>query len=321
METCDDEFVAAAKDFIKRQHDGRQAVLRAGSTPPTCTCARTPSRRASARPGRWQSPYHDTMIDHDKNVGADARPARRARHRRRHDRHVHHRQRPAHEHLAGRRHDAVPQREEHQLGGRLPRPADGALAGQDPGRRRSPTRSSSTTTGCRRSWPWPASRTSSRSCKKGHKAGGKTFKVHIDGYNLLPYLTGEEEKSPRKGFIYFNDDGDVRRAALRQLEGRVHGAARARARCRSGPSRSSPLRVPKLFNLRTDPFERADITSNTYYDWFLDQRLHGPGGAGDRRRSSWRRSRSSRRARRRPASPSTRRWRRWQDARERGTLS
>ena len=47
-----------------------------------------------------------------------------------------------------------------------------------------------------------------------------------------------------------------------------------RGRCRSGRSRSSPLRVPKLFNLRTDPFERADMTSNTYYDWFIDQRVH-----------------------------------------------
>ena len=45
--------------------------------------------------------------------------------------------------------------------------------------------------------------------KKGYKAGGKTFKVHIDGYNLLPYLTGKEKKSPRKGFIYFDDDGDL----------------------------------------------------------------------------------------------------------------
>ena len=45
--------------------------------------------------------------------------------------------------------------------------------------------------------------------KKGHQAAGKTFKVHIDGYNLLPYLTGEETKSPRQGFIYFNDDGDL----------------------------------------------------------------------------------------------------------------
>ena len=45
--------------------------------------------------------------------------------------------------------------------------------------------------------------------KQGHEAAGKTFRVHIDGYNLLPYLTGEEERSPRQGFIYFSDDGDL----------------------------------------------------------------------------------------------------------------
>ncbi len=159
--------------------------------------------------GRWQSPYHDTMIDHDKNVGAAARRARRARARREHDRHLQHRQRPAHEHLARRRDDAVPQREEHQLGGRVPGSGDDPLAGQDPGGQRSPTRSSSTTTGCRRSWPRPASPTSSRSSRPGTQVGDKTFKVHIDGYNLLPYLTGEVDKSPRKGLIYFSDDGDV----------------------------------------------------------------------------------------------------------------
>ena len=45
--------------------------------------------------------------------------------------------------------------------------------------------------------------------KRGYAVGEKTFKVHIDGYNLLPYLTGEVDKSPRQGFVYFSDDGDV----------------------------------------------------------------------------------------------------------------
>ena len=61
--------------------------------------------------------------------------------------------------------------------------------------------------------------------KKGYKAIGRTYKNHIDGFNLLPYLTGKEKESPRKLFVYFSDDGDVLGAALRQLEGRVHGAA------------------------------------------------------------------------------------------------
>jgi arylsulfatase len=105
--------------------------------------------------------------------------------------------------------------------------------------------------------------------KTGHTIGDKTFKVHIDGYNLLPYLIGETDKSPRPGLIYFSDDGDV--LAIRFdnwkvvfMEQRVQGTLQIWA------EPFIPLRVPKLFNLRTDPFERADITSNTYYDWILD---------------------------------------------------
>jgi arylsulfatase len=105
--------------------------------------------------------------------------------------------------------------------------------------------------------------------KRGHVAGDKNFKVHIDGYNLLPYLTGEEAHSPRPGFVYFSDDGDI--LALRFdnwkvvfMEQRCQGTFQIWA------EPFTALRVPKLFNLRTDPFERADVTSNTYYDWFID---------------------------------------------------
>ena len=64
-------------------------------------------------------------------------------------------------------------------------------------------------------------------------------------------------------FFYFSDDGDLVALALRQLEGRVHGAAQPRDAADLGRA-VHVLRVPKIFNLRTDPFERADITSNTY---------------------------------------------------------
>jgi arylsulfatase len=105
---------------------------------------------------------------------------------------------------------------------------------------------------------------------KGHKIGDTTYKVHLDGYNLVPYLTGQAEKSPREAFIYCNDDQQV--TALRYdnwkivfLEQRAAGTALVWAE----PFTS--LRVPKIFNLRLDPYERADITSNTYYDWLLDR--------------------------------------------------
>ena len=105
---------------------------------------------------------------------------------------------------------------------------------------------------------------------KGMDVGGKSFKVHIDGFNQLPYLTGQVEKSPRRGFFYFNDDGDLvglrfENWKLVFLEQRAPGTLRVWA------EPFTPLRVPKVYDLRADPFERADITSNTYYEWFLEQ--------------------------------------------------
>ena len=107
-------------------------------------------------------------------------------------------------------------------------------------------------------------------CKAGYQAGDKTFKVHIDGYNLLPYLTGEITHSPRKGFIYFSDDTDVLGIRFDNwkvvfMEQRVQGTMQIWA------EPFVTLRIPKIFNLRTDPFERADQTSNTYWDWFIDR--------------------------------------------------
>ena len=80
-------------------------------------------------------------------------------------------------------------------------------------------------TGCRRSSPPPASPTSSRSCSKGHEAAGKTFKVHIDGFNLLPYLTGARSNEPAPGLHLLQRRRRPGRAPLRQLEAGVHGAA------------------------------------------------------------------------------------------------
>jgi arylsulfatase len=103
---------------------------------------------------------------------------------------------------------------------------------------------------------------------RGHQAGSKTFKVHLDGYNQLPYLTGQQPKSARKEFIYLNDDGDI--VALRYENWKmVFEEQRAQGTLRIWAEPFTKLRVPKAFDLRSDPYERADITSNTYYDWFL----------------------------------------------------
>jgi arylsulfatase len=104
---------------------------------------------------------------------------------------------------------------------------------------------------------------------KGYKVGKANFKVHLDGYNLLPYLTGEEEKSPRKEFFYFSDDGDL--TGLRYDNWKlVFAEQRAEGTLRIWSEPFTTLRVPLIFNLRLDPYERSTITSNTYYDWFLD---------------------------------------------------
>ena len=104
----------------------------------------------------------------------------------------------------------------------------------------------------------------------GVQAIGREYKVHLDGYNFLPYLKGESDEAPRHEIFYFSDDGDL--TALRYddwkvifLEHRYPQTLRAWA------EPWTELRIPLLFNLRRDPYERANITSNTYWDWYLDR--------------------------------------------------
>jgi arylsulfatase len=104
---------------------------------------------------------------------------------------------------------------------------------------------------------------------QGHQVGSMTYKVHLDGYNQLDYLLGKEKKGKREEIFYFSDDGDLMALRFQDwklvfLEQRAEGTLRIWAEPFTG------LRLPKMFNLRRDPYERADITSNTYYDWCLD---------------------------------------------------
>jgi arylsulfatase A-like enzyme len=103
---------------------------------------------------------------------------------------------------------------------------------------------------------------------RGHQAGGKTFKVHLDGYNQLPHLTGQQPRGARREFIYFNDDGDL--VAVRFENWKVvFEEQRSKGTMGLWAEPFTKLRIPKLFDLRSDPYERADITSNTYYDWLM----------------------------------------------------
>jgi len=105
--------------------------------------------------------------------------------------------------------------------------------------------------------------------KKGHKVGDKTFKVHLDGFNFLPYFEGKEEKGPRKQIFYFSDTGDL--LCLRHnnwkvvfAEQRAHGFA-------VWENPFTFLRFPKVYNLRSDPFERAEHESIGYGKWRADR--------------------------------------------------
>ncbi len=99
--------------------------------------------------------------------------------------------------------------------------------------------------------------------------GYEGFKVHLDGYNFLPYLTGETEKGPRQEVFYFSDDGDL--TALRYNDWKViFMEQRSTGTLQTWAEPFITLRIPLLYNLRRDPYEFATITSNTYWDWYLD---------------------------------------------------
>jgi arylsulfatase len=264
QETIDDETCSACKDFIKRQHKAGTPFFVWMNT--THMHAIThPKKKSIGQAGRWQSPYHDTMIDHDKLVGELLNLL---------------------DDLGIAENTIVMYSTDN--GPHMNTWPDGAMT---------PFRNekNSNWEGAFRipllvRWPgkipagvvvndivqhhdWLPTFLAAagepnivEKLKKGHKAGNKTYKVHIDGYNLLPFLTTKGERSPRKGFIYFSDDGDLVGVRFDNwkivfMEQRLSGTLGVWA------EPFVPLRLPKLFNLRTDPFERADITSNTYWDW------------------------------------------------------
>ncbi len=101
------------------------------------------------------------------------------------------------------------------------------------------------------------------------KAIGRTYKVHLDGYNFLPHLTGKEEKGPRHEIFYFADTGEL--TALRYGDWKmIFLEQKAFATLRAWMEPWTVLRLPMMENLRRDPYERAHVTSNTYYDWIVD---------------------------------------------------
>ena len=102
----------------------------------------------------------------------------------------------------------------------------------------------------------------------GTTVGGQTYKVHLDGYNQIPYLTGEVKASPREAIMYFSDDGDV--IAVRVGDYKFHLAIQRANTMRLWAEPFDKLRLPYIMNLRRDPLERAEYNSNTYMDWMVN---------------------------------------------------
>ena len=101
---------------------------------------------------------------------------------------------------------------------------------------------------------------------QGYRIGDRTFKVHLDGINLIPFFKGEVNQSPRKEFLYWSDDGDL--FAIRVQNWKVVFIEQNHTGIDIWQKGFDKLRVPKLFNLRVDPFERGD-TSIYYDDWLV----------------------------------------------------
>jgi arylsulfatase len=264
METCDDEFVAAAKDFIKRQHDaGKPFFVWFNTTHMHAFTHTKPSSIGQA--GRWQSTYHDTMIDHDKNVGQMLDQLDELG--------------IAEDTFVMYSTDNGPHRNTWPDGAMTPFRSEkntnweGAYRIPLLVRWPSKIKAGSISNDIIQHHDWlptflaMAGNTEVvEKLKKGHTANGRTYKNHIDGYNLLPYITGEVKECPRNFYFYFNDDGDL--VGLRYDNWKfVFLEQRCKGTLQVWQEPFTRLRFPKMFNLRTDPFEFADITSNTYWDW------------------------------------------------------
>ncbi|QBE49695.1 arylsulfatase [Leucobacter triazinivorans] len=267
METVDEEFRDAAIDFMQRKVEGDEPFFLWFNS--SHMHFRThPKPESIGRAGRWQSEYHDTMLDHDDLVGDllgtldELGIAENTIVVYSTDNGPHMNSWPD----AG----MTPFRNEKNSNweGAYRVPALVRWPGRiEPGQVLDGIVSHSdwfVTLLAAAGVPDIADR-----LRSGTTLNGQEYHVHLDGYNQLDYLTGAAEESPRKHFFYVSDDGDL--TALRFDNWKfVFLEQRAVGTLSIWQEPYIELRFPKLFNLRTDPYERADITSNTYWDWVLD---------------------------------------------------
>jgi len=267
METIDDDIAARSVDFIERKVKADEPFFLWVNF--THMHFRThPKPESVGQAGRWQSEYHDVMIDHDKNVGTVLDALDRLG--------------IADNTFVMYGTDNGPHMNTWPDGAMTPfrneKNSNWEGAYRVPAMVRWPgkIKPGSVSNQIVSHLDWFPTLLSiagdpdaTEKLLKGCDVGGKTFKVHLDGFDLKPYLTGEVEKGPRESFFYCNDDQQL--TALRYdnwklvfLEQRAPGTLQVWA------EPFVNLRLPKMFNLRTDPYERADTTSNTYYDWLID---------------------------------------------------
>ena len=267
METVDDEFATMGSAFLEKQvKAGKPVFLWVNFTHMHFrTHAKPESMRQS---GRWQSEYHDAMIDHDKNVGTVLAMIDKLG--------------IGDNTIVMYSTDNGPHQNSWPDAGTTPfrseKNTNWEGAYRVPAMVRWPghIKAGSVSNDIISHLDWMPTLLAAAGVPditekllSGYTVGGKTFKVHLDGFNMLPLLTAQSTKNPRESFLYFNDDAAL--TCLRYDNWKfVFLEQRSKGTLNIWAEPFTPLRLPKIFNLRTDPYERADITSNTSYDWLMD---------------------------------------------------
>jgi arylsulfatase len=267
METIDDDVAARAAEFIEKQvKAGKPMFVWVNFTHMHFRTHAKPESVGQA--GRWQGIYHDVMIDHDENVGTVLAKIDELG--------------IADDTIVLYSTDNGPHMNSWPDAGMTPFRSEknsnweGAYRVPSmvrwPGRIKAGTVSNEIIS----HMDWMPTLLAAAgvpdvkgTLRKGLEVGATTYKVHLDGYDLLPYLTGQQTKGPRQEFFYFSDDGDL--TALRYDNWKaVFAQQRTPGTLALWGEPFVHTRIPWLFNLRLDPYERATITSNTYWDWYLD---------------------------------------------------
>jgi arylsulfatase len=267
METVDDDFAERSADFIKRQKAaGKPIFLWVNFTHMHFRTHVKPESIGQA--GRFQSQYHDAMIDHDKNVGTVLKAIDDAG--------------IADNTIVMYSTDNGPHMNSWPDAGMTPfrseKNSNWEGAYRVPAMVKWPghIKADTVDNGIVSHLDWMPTLLAAAGVSdvkeqllKGMKVGTTTYKVHLDGYNMLPYLTGQVAEDPRKEFLYFGDEGSL--MGLRYDNWKiVFSEQRSPGTMGIWAEPFTELRLPKIFNLRMDPYERADITSNTYWDWIFD---------------------------------------------------